>query len=76
MKKSQVEIIIEHLERNGHITSMEAFSRYKITRLAAVISLIKKRGYNITSECVINPDRIGHYARYWLNKEEHDVHMQ
>lgn len=75
-KKSQVEIVIEHLEAKGSITSMEAFSKYKITRLAAIIALAKKRGYSITTELILNSDRIGHYAKYHLMKGVQDANLQ
>lgn len=74
-KKSQVEIVIEHLEAKGSITSMEAFSKYKITRLAAIIALAKKRGYSITTELILNSDRIGHYAKYHLMKGVKDANL-
>ena len=36
-RKTQKEVILEHLRKYGSITSMEAIEKYHITRLAAVI---------------------------------------
>ena len=49
--KSQTEIVAEHLEKYGTITSIEAIQKYMITRLSAVIHTLRhKRGWNIDSE--------------------------
>lgn len=48
-KKTQSEVILEHLQKYGTITSKEAIKKYSITRLAAVISKLRDKGYDIES---------------------------
>lgn len=44
--KTQASQVMEHLERYGSITTLEAFYKYKIVRLGSVIHILrKKRGY-------------------------------
>ena len=64
------EIILEHLQEYGSITSMEAYDRYKCTRLSHYIYLLRKEGYVIESEDVAFihsiTGRKGQYSRYIL----------
>ena len=64
------EIILEHLQAHGSITSLEAIAEYKCTRLSHYIYLLRKDGYEITSEDVTFihsvTGRKGQYARYRL----------
>ena len=64
------EIILEHLQEHGSITSMEAYDRYQCTRLAHYIYLLRKEGYEIETEDVTFihsiTGRKGQYARYRL----------
>lgn len=46
---SQKDVIRKHLVSYGSITSWEAIQHYRVTRLAAVISLLKKDGLEIDS---------------------------
>lgn len=45
MKLTQKQIVINHLREHGSITSLDAFTEYGITRLAAVIFKIKDEDY-------------------------------
>ena len=45
--KTQGNVVLEHLKKHGHITSMEAIMNYHITRLASVIFRLRKLGYDI-----------------------------
>ena len=47
---TQLDTVLNHLENNRKITSIEAIGLYGITRLAAVVYLLKKQGFEITSE--------------------------
>lgn len=50
-KKTQKDAILEHLKRNGTITSLEAIDLYGATRLSGIIYILKhKEGYNIITE--------------------------
>lgn len=54
--------ILNHLLTSAPITSMEAFSFYGCTRLAARIADIKAKGFNIKTELI--PHKNSRYARY------------
>lgn len=42
---NQVNRVIEFMRKNGSITQQQAFEILGVTRLAAVISIIKTKGY-------------------------------
>lgn len=65
---TQNEVILNHLQNYGGLTSLEAIRLYRITRLAARISDLKKNGYNILSETVRKKEgkKTIKYSRYWL----------
>lgn len=46
------EIILEHLQEHGSITSLEAIELYRCTRLSHYIYLLRKEGYLIENESV------------------------
>lgn len=64
------EIILEHLQEHGSITSLEAIDKYKCTRLSQYILLLRKDGYNIRNEDVPFIHSVtgkkAYYVRYWL----------
>ena len=64
------ELILEHLQEHGSITSLEAIDKYKCTRLSHYIYLLRKEGYEIESEDVSFihsiTGRKGYYSRYRL----------
>lgn len=64
------EIILEHLQEYGSITSLVAIELYHCTRLSHYIYLLRKEGYEITSEDVSFVHSItgrkGQYSRYRL----------
>ena len=49
IKTSQNNKILNHLQTKGSITSFEAFSLYRITRLSARIANLRDAGYHITT---------------------------
>ena len=50
-KTTQKNAVLEHLKRNGTITSLEAIDLYGATRLSGIIYTLKhKEGYNIITE--------------------------
>lgn len=70
-RKTQEDIVLAHLKRYSKkgITSMDAFSRYYITRLSAKIFTLRKRGYDIITIRETSSDGTS-YGRYVLvNKE-------
>ena len=64
------EIILQHLQEYGSITSLVAIELYHCTRLSHYIYLLRKEGYVIESEDVSFihsiTGRKGQYARYRL----------
>lgn len=56
---TQTERILNHLDKYGSITALEAMNEYGIMRLASRISDLKRKGYNITSENVTIKNRYG-----------------
>lgn len=72
--KTQKEAVIRHLEDEGFITSWDAFMEYGITRLSAIIYILRhNEGMDISSQAMTTKNRYGNivnYAKYTLNKEE------
>ena len=64
------EIILQHLQEYGSITSLLAIELYHCTRLSHYIYLLRKEGYVIESEDITFVHSItgrkGQYARYRL----------
>ena len=74
---TQTRLVYNHLLKYGTITSMEAFTLYGITRLAATIFMLKKSPWNlnIRTEIVESTNRYGRkvtHAKYHLIKEDED----
>lgn len=70
-KISKTGKVLEHLEKHGTITSLEAIELYGATRLSDIIYRLRKRGYNITTLDLPFTDRFGaksNYGKYILNK--------
>lgn len=68
----QTDVILQHLEKYGSITPLEALNRYGIMRLASRISDLKKDGVLIGSETVRSENRYGEpvrYSRYFRKAE-------
>lgn len=68
--KTQCEMVIEYIEDNGSITSMEAFQDLGITRLSARIHDLKEKGYDIIGHDVKHVGKNGrvcHFTRYFIN---------
>lgn len=63
-RQSQCQTILNYLKDGNSITQIEATKKWDITRLAARVSDLKKRGYDIVSERV--GTGFGSYVRYHL----------
>jgi hypothetical protein len=59
--------VLMHLQKKP-ITSWEAITKYRVTRLADVIFRLKKQGHNIVTWMV--DDGEVRFARYYLVKEK------
>lgn len=64
-KKSQNEMVLEHLMTGRSITPLEAIGVYGIYRLAARVCELKKAGYVIESEVRRDKNKKP-YARYFM----------
>ena len=65
-KITKTSLILRHLKEHGKISSMDAFERYKATRLSAVIFNLRK-DYIIDTEMV--PFDGGRYGLYHFRGE-------
>ena len=73
MAVTQCEKILQHLERYGSITAMEAVNEYGIMRLASRITDLKKQGVPISRDIVSGKNRFGeniYFAKYTLKEIE------
>lgn len=69
MRTTQREKVLEHLEKYGSITSMEAIALYGATRLSDIIYRLRNSGYTIITENKTTLNRFGNvtnYAKYIL----------
>lgn len=70
--KSQKDVVLDTLTQTGHITSLEAFTMFGITRLSAIIFKLREEGYKIDSVPKQTKNRYGNncqyveYRRAWL----------
>ena len=64
---SKLNQVLMHLQKKP-ITSWEAITKYRVTRLADVIFKLKKKGHNIVTWMV--DDGEVRFARYYLVKEK------
>ncbi len=68
-KISQQEMVLSHRQRWGNITSVKAFNRYGITRLAEYIRRLRAGGYNIETTYRKKGKKIDPYCTYVLKGE-------
>jgi hypothetical protein len=66
---SQNQKVLQHMQKWGSITALDAFNCYGILRLSARIDNLKHMGHKITATREAGENRYGelvHYARYRL----------
>ena len=61
---TQTERILEHVQKYGSITPMEAFGEYGITKLATRISELRREGVEISGEMIEGKNRYGEPIRF------------
>lgn len=61
---TQEEAVLKHMQDYRGITSKEAFEKYGITRLSAVIFRLRKDGHLIGNSTEVTRTRLGGIARY------------
>lgn len=72
---TQTQAVLEWLQSNASISSMEAIQNFGATRLSAIIFNLKRKGYNIETVMVDGRDRFGNptrFARYYLRSSPVD----
>lgn len=70
---NKTKAVIQHLKKRGHITPWTAIEKYGATRLSAIIFILRKRGYDITTIMKNGKDKFGNpckYADYVLHEDE------
>lgn len=69
---TQKQMVMAYIEKNGSISSRDAFSELGVTRLSAVIFDLKEEGYEFEKKTERGKSMFGgrnpHYARYFLKK--------
>ena len=74
--KTQCQMVIEHINKRGSITSLEAIKEYGITRLGSVIHILRrKENYNILSKNETSKNRYGRkvtYSRYYFKEDDNE----
>lgn len=71
-KQTQNKTVLEHMRRDGFITSWQAIQLYGITRLSGRIYDLRKEGYKIKSTSQVCRNRFGNtcnVTRYELEEE-------
>lgn len=63
---SQIDLVARYLKRYHSITSMFAFRRFSVTRLADIVHKLRRRGTEITTQLIAHKGT--RYARYRLAK--------
>lgn len=58
-KASQKEMVYKYLKTHSGITSLEAYDKFGITRLASVIFKLRQDGHPISSESIKVKNRYG-----------------
>lgn len=61
---SQPQMVLDYMNENGSITSMEAFDKLGVTRLSQQILILRRRGFDIASIWETGQNRYGVTTRY------------
>lgn len=57
-------MVLDHIEKHGRITGLDAVRYYGIMRLGAVIHTLRRDGYGIVTEWETSKNRFGRPVRY------------
>lgn len=69
-ENSQTMQVLRYLQKGNRITSFEAFTKFHITRLSAIIWILRNDGHGIARRMVATEDGRESYAEYWLGVED------
>lgn len=61
--------VLQHLQKYGSITQLEAFEQYKAMRLAVIINRLRQT-YRIDTVMETDPNTLASYARYYFRGEK------
>lgn len=59
MRKTKQEQVLEHLQKYGQITPLEALREYGLYRLSDAIYKLRRKGYHIESVLTAGEDHCG-----------------
>jgi hypothetical protein len=65
---SQIKLVSEHLKNKGELNPKQAYEKYGIFRLAAVIGLLRDKGIDIETRMVYYTKPSGRHGRYAVYK--------
>jgi len=65
---SQKDKVLAYLRTHNGITTFEAYSKLRITRLSSIIYLLKEDGHSFNEEWIIRKNGREDYKRYILKK--------
>ncbi len=65
-KTTKTQKVLEYLQQNNTMTTMEAFELFGASRLPAIIYQLRKKGYNIETKMINSIDRFGNPCSYGL----------
>ena len=71
-KLTQKEKVLRYMKRYGKITTMDAFYKLNITRLAEMLRLLKKDGYVIDKKGITEHKPDGtwvYHEEFWISEE-------
>ena len=68
-ENSQSMRVLRYLQRGNTISSFEAYEKFRVTRLNAIMWILKNDGYAIKSDWVDAEDGRENYKRYWLEEQ-------
>ena len=61
---TQKEEVLTHLKEHGSITDLEAYKKYAIRRLAALVCILRREGHRITTKDTEKKNRFGKKTRF------------
>lgn len=73
MKSSQTNRVLEYMSQGHTLTSKQAFDKWGVTRLSAIIFNLRKKGYDISMTTDNGYNRYGeavHWGVYQLHSTE------
>jgi hypothetical protein len=68
MRVTKMEMVKKHLSSKKSITSWEAIEKYKVTRLSAIIHILRNNGWEIQSKKLSNAN--SNFVKYILIKKK------